>query len=1010
MNRFSARRGTLLATTSRAGKEQNRGAKRQAQQTRRLRLESLEDRRLLSVSAGAGPTVLPPDSAAVDPGALFAGAMPPNYIPPARTNFVATPVGDRSSGPNAPAYLTSSMTPSQIRKAYGIDSIVLGSIVGDGAGQTIAIVDAYKNSSIVADLAAFNTRFGLPAPPSFTVLNQNGGTDLSGVAEDANWAIEIALDVEWAHAIAPAANIVLFEANDNGMGLYTAVNTARNYPSVSVISLSWGSDEFLGETFLDNQYFKTPPGHSGVTFVAATGDWGSPGIYPAYSPNVVAVGGTLLDIANSSGTYNTETGWSGSGGGTSVYESRPSYQNSVQSTSFRQIPDVAFNGGPESAVLVVSGGVWWNVYGTSFSAPAWGGIFAIVNQLRVSQGMSVLNSSSNQTQAHSLLYALQAFDFHDILTGSNGGFSCGPGYDQVTGRGTPVANVLTISLVLGDDTTAPVVSGVPNDGAGADVDYQTATTALSANWAGVFFESQSGISAFEWAIGTTPGATNVLAFTSVGTAGSATKSGLALTSGTTYYVTARATNGAGLQSTATSDGVTIDTTLPAIAAVPNDGLAADVDYQTSTTTISANWAAVFSDAQSGISGYEWAIGTTVGGTTIQAYTAVGTATSATTSALALIAGTKYYVTIRATNGAGLQRTAGTDGVTIVGNTRTWNGASGIDGNWTTAANWLYGIVPVAGDTLVFAGAAQTSTNNDFPAGTVFDSIVFANGGFTLSGNGITLSPSAGVAVDNVAGQNGIDLAIAAASSGKTVVESGSLQLGPNAQSVVLSGGGADIRGGSLVFDYTGVFSPATTIQGLLAWSYDNGTWDRGQFLSSTASSTGLTLGWRDDGASQVMVKATYAGDFNLDGTVDQLDLNLWMANAGRSSGATFPVGDANYDGVINLLDLDLWKATYGQALPVVPVAGIPPAASASARPNEKAPAIPSKPASTAAPAPVFFFAVRSGVSAANSLANAALPARSLRAAHDAVFGQLAKGPGALLDGPFANASFSPRCA
>ena len=95
-----------------------------------------------------------------------------------------------------------------------------------------------------------------------------------------------------------------------------------------------------------------------------------------------------------------------------------------------------------------------------------------------------------------------------------------------------------------------------------------------------------------------------------------------------------------------------DTSIPTVNHAPYDGLAADIDYQTSTTTISANWAGSFTDPQSGIAGYEWAIGTAAGGTTIQGYTSVGTATSATTSGLSLTSGTKYYVTVRATNGAG----------------------------------------------------------------------------------------------------------------------------------------------------------------------------------------------------------------------------------------------------------------------------------------------------------------------------------------------------------------------
>ena len=212
------------------------------------------------------------------------------------------------------------------------------------------------------------------------------------------------------------------------------------------------------------------------------------------------------------------------------------------------------------------------------------------------------------------------------------------------------------------DPTPPTVTGVPNDGAGADIDYQISTTTLSANWAGVFADPDTGIAGYEWAVGTTAGGTNILGYTAVGTATSASGS-LSMTSGTKYYVTVRATNGGGLQSTATSDGVTPDNSVPSVTGTPSDGLAADIDYQASTTTISANWAGCFSDPQSGITGYEWAIYIS-GGANIQPYTSVGTATSATNSSLSLTPGTTYNVTVRATNGVGMTRLAGTDGVMV----------------------------------------------------------------------------------------------------------------------------------------------------------------------------------------------------------------------------------------------------------------------------------------------------------------------------------------------------------
>src|SRR5205814_1678938 len=145
----------------------------------------------------------------------------------------------------------------------------------------------------------------------------------------------------------------------------------------------------------------------------------------------------------------------------------------------------------------------------------------------------------------------------------------------------------------------------------------------------------------------------------------ATDSSHTLTLGQTYFVTVRATSGAGLQVTATSDGVTVDNTAPTVTGLPNDGTAADIDFQTSTTTLSANWAGVFADAESGISGYEWAVGSSPGGYDLLDFTTNGiSGTTATATGLNLALGGKYFVTVRATNGAGVQSTATSDGVTV----------------------------------------------------------------------------------------------------------------------------------------------------------------------------------------------------------------------------------------------------------------------------------------------------------------------------------------------------------
>jgi subtilase family serine protease len=353
-------------------------------------------------------------------------------------------------------------SPQQISQSYGFNQIYFdnGAIKGDGSGQTIAIVDAYNQPNIASDLQIFDATYGLPAPPSFTVVNENGGSSLP--ASDQGWGLEISLDVEWAHAMAPGAKIVLVEANTSSYtDLMASVNYARNLPGASVVSMSWGSSEWYGESGWDS-YFTSPAGHQGITFVASSGDAGSAGApeYPSVSPNVLAVGGTQL-TTDSAGDYVSEVGWSGSGGGISFTESQPSYQRGVvtQTSAYRAVPDVAYNGSPNSPFAVYdtsSYGGWIEVYGTSAGAPQWAALVAIADQGRALEGQGSLDGGSQTLPA---IYELPQSDFHDVTSGSNGGYSAGPGYDLVTGRGSPLANLVVAGLVrYGTSATPPWVS------------------------------------------------------------------------------------------------------------------------------------------------------------------------------------------------------------------------------------------------------------------------------------------------------------------------------------------------------------------------------------------------------------------------------------------------------------------------------------------------------------------------------------------------------------------------
>jgi hypothetical protein len=416
-----------------------------------------------------------------------------------------TPAG--SSGPWSSAF-----SPAGIDSAYAINQAV----IGDGTGQTIAIIDAYNNPSFVSrsttlplnqdtnflasDLHKFDVQYGLPeAAGFFTKVNQNGGTSYPGTDPagagnpNGNWEAEEALDVEWAHALAPGAHILLVEATDDSDNLFLAAQWAANSSGAHVVSMSWGSNEFSGEQSYDSTYFANGATH-GVTFLASTGDGGQPSGYPAFSPDVVGVGGTTLTISGSktgSNTYTSESGWSGSGGSISTQESQPSYQNGlvihngsqiVSANGRRANPDISFDADPGSGVSVydsyngnVTGGPWYQFGGTSLSAPCWAALIAIADQLRAAQS---LGSLSGLTQTLPKLYALSSGDYHDVTTGNNG-FAAGTGYDLVTGIGTPIVSKLVPDLA---GVTPPAfTSGSPPTSVTAGQTYHFTFTASGTN-------------------------------------------------------------------------------------------------------------------------------------------------------------------------------------------------------------------------------------------------------------------------------------------------------------------------------------------------------------------------------------------------------------------------------------------------------------------------------------------------------------------------------------------------
>src|SRR5262249_52267329 len=284
--------------------------------------------------------------------------------------------------------------------------------------------------------------FNLPAPDLQIVYPQGQPALI-----DPLWALEVSLDLEWAHAIAPRAKLMLVVAKTSGYeDLLEAVDYAVAHGATQV-SMSWGSVEFAAQTGFDTHFIS-----STAMFFVASGDQGSMTQYPASSPYVTAVGGSRL-ILDSSGNVVTETGWQNSGGGISLYESRPSFQAFVQSTGFRTVPDVSYSADPEYGFAVYNsygfGGQvgWMVVAGTSAGAPQWAALAALGSAQRQAH-----LSSFNEGLYYLKQQPTSASYYFDVLTGCSGAdliLDCAQtGYDLVTGLGTPISSNLLKALYL----------------------------------------------------------------------------------------------------------------------------------------------------------------------------------------------------------------------------------------------------------------------------------------------------------------------------------------------------------------------------------------------------------------------------------------------------------------------------------------------------------------------------------------------------------------------------------
>jgi subtilase family serine protease len=367
-------------------------------------------------------------------------------------------------------------SPQQIQTAYGLASLLNAGYTG--AGETIIIVVSFGSPTIAQDLQTFDADYGLPDPPSFTVLAPLGTVSFDpSNSEQVGWAFETTLDVEWAHAMAPGANIVLLTSpvseteGVQGMPEFLFLEQyALDHHLGKIISQSWGATENTlftpagRQVFEDFERFYQDAAQQNVTVLASAGDGGSANaeingatypfptvIFPASSPLVTAVGGTSL-YADTSGKYQSEPVWNNSlgagGGGVSQQFPEPLYQkllrNSVQKAlrNYRGIPDVAYNADPNTAILVYAGFVpgaaaYYFIGGTSEGSPQWAGIIADANQL-AGHPLGFLN-----LKLYSLAALVGQFQFfHDITIGNNSfngvpGYGATIGWDLASGWGTP---------------------------------------------------------------------------------------------------------------------------------------------------------------------------------------------------------------------------------------------------------------------------------------------------------------------------------------------------------------------------------------------------------------------------------------------------------------------------------------------------------------------------------------------------------------------------------------------
>ena len=522
-------------------------------------------------------------------------------------------------------------SPAQVRHAYGVDTVITAGATG--SGQKIGIVDAYGDASIQTDLNNFCSYYSIPSTTVQILYPQ--GKPRSG---NSGWALETALDVEWAHAIAPNATIILSVAKSASLNdLLGAVDAAVN-AGATVISMSWGAQESSGIDAYDS-HFKAP----GVTYVASSGDSGELAVpyeveWPASSPFVVSVGGTTLYL-DANGNRTSETAWSGSGGGLSFVYKQPDYQTGWQSFGTRCVPDVAFLADPNTGVGVAYGRYLYEVGGTSAGAPQWAALIALANSVRTS---GAVGGNAAIYSVAGTAPTLNSGTFFDIISGNNGSDSedyAVTGYDLVTGLGSPVAFGLVNALAPQTPDFSVSVTPSSQTVTPGQVSYTVTVASLGA-FSGTVTFSASGL----------PGdASATFSPTSVSGSGSSTLTFATSTTGS-YTITITGTSGT-LTHTATVTLVvgTPDFTLLAspgsqtvrhgsstsykVNVIPSGGFSGTVALSASGLPKGAT--ASFSPASINTSGSSTMTVKTSNSTPRQTYTLTVTGTSSTTHSTTL---------------------------------------------------------------------------------------------------------------------------------------------------------------------------------------------------------------------------------------------------------------------------------------------------------------------------------------------------------------------------------------